>query len=95
MKAPLKTLAIATLIGAGTLVATIETASAFVLRERHVMPGHRHHHHRHMHTNFYPGMYWGGYPIYARPIYVGSYAGCRWLRVMTPWGPRWRSACYY
>ena len=95
MKAPLKTLAVATLIGAGAFVATAQSASAFSLIES---PGLHGRHHRHFHPGFggfYPGMYWGGYPIYARPIYVGSYVGCRWIRVMTPWGPRWRSACPY
>jgi hypothetical protein len=43
---------------------------------------------------FHPGMYWGGHRIFYRPMYAGSYAGCSWGRVMTPWGPRFRPMCY-
>lgn len=51
------------------------------------------HHYGYYPPRYYPGMSWGGYTIFSRPVYTGSYAACGWARVFTPWGPRWRPVC--
>jgi hypothetical protein len=42
---------------------------------------------------YYPGMYWGGSQIFSRPIYIGAYRQCGWVKVFSPWGPRWKAVC--
>jgi len=108
MKTSLKTLVAAALVTSGGSFVTAETASAFVVREKKVVVGHRGpirdtmyrwhsdpygYRYGYYPPRYYPGMYWGGYHIYSRPIYVGSYASCGWARIVTPWGPRWRPVC--
>ena len=39
------------------------------------------------------GGFWGAPRVYARPITVGAYAECQWVRVTTPYGARWQAVC--
>lgn len=39
------------------------------------------------------GGFWGAPRVYARPITVGAYAECQWVKVATPYGARWRAEC--
>ena len=90
MKKILLGLASAATLGVG-MAATATPAQAFMPYPGPGWPGW---HPGYVRPAFYPGVYWGGYRIYARPMYVGAYSGCTWGRVMTPWGPRWRPLCY-
>ena len=39
------------------------------------------------------GGFWGAPRIYARPLSVGAYAECQWVRVQTIYGARWQAVC--
>lgn len=39
------------------------------------------------------GGFWGAPRVYARPITVGAFAECQWVRVTTPYGMRWQAVC--
>lgn len=39
------------------------------------------------------GGFWGAPRVYARPISVGAFAECQWVKVSTPYGQRWQAIC--
>ncbi len=45
------------------------------------------------HGGGYGGNSWGGYQVFARPVYAARYEDCEWVRVRTPYGSRWRAVC--